>query len=349
MTPKTGIRRLARRFELRIVSPDELVIIRRPRGRGFSYETQDGKSIKNARVLSQLKQLAVPPAYRNVRFAADPRAHLQAIGEDAAGRLQYRYHPDWTLVRETLKAHRLSGLAQALPKILSYVRRELRRPVTEKRFALAAVVQLVALTAIRAGGDEYAQERGTRGATTLLKSHVKIDGDEVRLAFTGKGGKAIQKAVRNAELARALVRLKEIPGSRLFKHRDGDGTVRAVRASEVNDWLKEISGHAISLKDFRTLTASLGVLDELGRLEPENSERDRRRQIREAIAPLADELANTLTVCRTSYVHDSVIAAFENGRLGKACRPSRSASARMQLLARLLRSNACRPQPLSLS
>ncbi|GLK82722.1 DNA topoisomerase IB [Ancylobacter defluvii] len=343
MAEKTTIGRLARRFNLRIISPAELTIRRRLRGRGFSYETGDGKPVKEVQLIARLKRLSVPPAYRNVRFAADPRAHLQAVGEDAAGRLQYRYHPDWTLIRERLKALRLSSLAQALPAVLRSVRQELRRPGCDRRFAFAAVVQLVALTSIRAGSDEYAEEHGTRGATTLLKSHVRIDGEEVTIAFTGKGGKDIRKQVRNADLAGALTRLKAIPGPRLFQHRDANSAVHAVRANEVNAFLKTVSGQSISLKDFRTLTASLGVLDELARLEPETSQRGRRRQIREAIAPLADELANTLTVCRTSYVHDSVIAAFESGKLGKVGQPPRSATARAQLLARLLSSNACHP------
>lgn len=343
MAAHASIRRLARRFDLKIVSPAELTLRRRRRGRGFSYETGDGRPVTEPEILARLRALAVPPAYEKVRFAADPRAHLQAVGEDAAGRQQYRYHPDWTLVREAMKAQRLSGLSQGLPALLRAVKRDLRRPDCDRRFALAAAVHLVALTAIRAGGEHYAQEHGTRGATTLLKSHVKIEGDEVTLAFTGKGGKAIRKQVRDAALAAALARLKALPGARLFKHRDAAGAVHAVRAAEVNAFLKDVSGRPISLKDFRTLTASLGVLDQLGRLVPEESERARRRQIREAIAPLADELANTLTVCRTSYVHDSVIAAFEAGRLASAARPARSPTARMELLATLLRSRSCRP------
>ena len=67
----------------------------------------------------------MPPAYINVRFAADKAAHLQAVGEDAAGRLQYRYHPKWTEVREALKARRLAGLAKALPTIRRAIGRSL--------------------------------------------------------------------------------------------------------------------------------------------------------------------------------------------------------------------------------
>lgn len=341
MTDRSALRRLARRFDLRIVTCSALTLRRKRRGRGFSYESGDGRAIEDEATLARLKSLAVPPAYTQVMFAADPRAHLQAIGTDAAGRLQYRYHPDWTRVRETLKAARLSALAGALPTITREVRRALRRPEPDQRFALAAAVELVALTAIRPGSEQYAEQHGTRGATTLLKSHVRIDGDTITLAFTGKGGKAICKQLSDARLAVALTRLKALPGRRLFKYRDADGALHAIHAGDANRFLKEISGQPISLKDFRTLTASLGVLDQLARLEPEKSERGRRQQIRQAIGPLADELANTLTVCRSSYVHDSVIAAFESGKLRKTSSESLS---NVERLSRLLAHRDCRPQ-----
>lgn len=343
MSERTELRRLARRFGLRLVSCDQLTIRRTRRGSGFSFEAADGSRMQDADTLARLKSLAVPPGYRNVRFAADPRAHLQAVGEDAAGRLQYRYHPSWTKAREAMKARRLAALAGALVTIGRIVRRALGRRESDRRLALAAVVQLVQLTAIRAGGEQYAEEHGTRGATTLLKSHVRVDGDLISLNFKGKGGKMIRKCVHDAPLADVLTRLRALPGSRLFKYRDGEGHVHPVRTGEVNAFLKEISGQRISLKDFRTLTASLGVLDQLGRVAPETSERGRRRQIRAAVAPLADELANTLSVCRTSYVHDTVIQAFESGKLRTASAPAASFAARAQTLSRLLNSRSCHP------
>ncbi|MCS0494003.1 DNA topoisomerase IB [Ancylobacter sp. MQZ15Z-1] len=341
MSERTELRRLARRFGLRLVSCGELTIRRVPRGRGFSYLDADGAVLKDAETLARFRSLAVPPAYRNVRLAPDPQAHLQAVGEDAAGRLQYRYHPDWTQAREAMKAQRLAALAGALVSIGQAVRRALRRPDPDRQLALAAVVRLVELTAIRAGGEQYAEENGTRGATTLLKSHVRVEGKEIALAFKGKGGKMIRKSARDARLAEALTLLRTLPGSRLFKYRDAEGRIHPVRTNEVNDFLKAISGQRISLKDFRTLTASLGVLDQLGRVTPETSERGRRRQIREAVAPLAEQLANTLSVCRTSYVHDSVIAAFESGKLGIGAASVRSSAGRAQMLTRLLHSRHC--------
>lgn len=306
------------------------------------YEAADGSLIRDVDTLARFRRMAVPPAYRDVRFAEDSSAHLQAVGQDDAGRLQYRYHPDWRRVRESLKAQRLASFALAMPAIARSVGQALARPEPDRRMALAAAVRLVALTAIRAGHDQYAQAHGTRGATTLLKSHVTIKGDEIALRFKGKGGKQVEKRTRSASLARALEKLKALPGRRLFKFVDEAGRVHAVRATTVNAFLKEITDQSVSLKDFRTLTASLGVLDKLSRLTPEASERGRRRQIKAAIEPLASELANTLTVCRSSYVHDAVITAFEEGRLGELV-PARSRTARATLLSELLRNDGCTP------
>ena len=84
---------LAKRLGLHLVTAEALTIARRRAGKGFAYLRPDGSVIKDKAEVRRLASLAVPPAYRDVRYAADPNAHLQAIGRDDAGRLQYRYHP----------------------------------------------------------------------------------------------------------------------------------------------------------------------------------------------------------------------------------------------------------------
>ena len=199
----------------------------------------------------------------------------------------------------------------------------------------------MSLTAIRAGGEEYARERGTRGATTLLKSNVRLaDKRLVTLSFKAKGGKIIGKRVRSARLHAALTRLLELPGRRLFQYREGD-TVRQMRAAEVNAFLQEVAGRRISLKDFRTLVASSAALKALAATEPADSDRQRRRQVREAVIEVAEELANTPTVCRTSYVHDAVIAAFEAGALKRPrIRKAKSPATQAEVLARIVSRHA---------
>ena len=140
-----------------------------------------------ARSSQRLAALAVPPAYVDVLYAADPSAHIQAIGRDGAGRLQYRYHPDWQRVREMRKARRLARLAEVLPQIRRSIARHLGASEPTRAFTLAAVIDLVARSAIRPGSEQYARLRGTRGAATLLKSNVSVYGETVRLSFRAKG------------------------------------------------------------------------------------------------------------------------------------------------------------------
>jgi DNA topoisomerase-1 len=341
MSQRSTVARLAEEKGLVIVGPEALTLRRRRRGKGFAFLTPSGSFVRGAGEIRRLKALAVPPAYVNVRYAADPAAHLQAVGEDAAGRLQYRYHPKWAEVREALKARRLAGLARSLPAIRRAIGRCLSLEEIDRRFVAASVVELVSRTAIRAGSEEYARERGTRGATTLLKSNVKIAGKRlVTLSFKAKGGKIVTKQVRSARFHAAVARLLALPGRRLFQCRDAD-TVRPVRAAEVNAFLQEIAGRRISLKDFRTLVASAAALKALAATEPADSERQRRRQVREAVIEVAEELANTPTVCRTSYVHDAVIAAFEAGALKRPrTRKAKSPETSAELLARIVTRHA---------
>ena len=86
--------RLLRQLGLRYITRAELTIQRRRHGTGFVYINGSGRPLRDQRTLYRLKRLAVPPAYEEVTFASDPHAHLQAVGRDAAGRHQYRYHPD---------------------------------------------------------------------------------------------------------------------------------------------------------------------------------------------------------------------------------------------------------------
>jgi len=200
------------------------------------------------------------------------------------------------------------------------------------------VIALVARSAIRPGSENYARLRGTRGAATLLKSNVSVYGETVKLRFKAKGGKLIEKEIKAPKLASAIDVLAQLPGRRLFQYRNGNGALQAANAREVNQFLRELAGVSISLKDFRTLLASVSVLDALARAEPATSKRARRRQIIDAICEAAAELGNTPTICRKSYVHETVVNAFEDGVLeqfAETLRGSRSTARRAKVLAKV--------------
>jgi DNA topoisomerase-1 len=328
-----------KRLGLRYISTDELTIRRKRVGDGFTFVSARGRTIRDKLTRARLKRLAIPPAYQEVLYAADPRAHIQAIGRDAAGRLQYRYHPDWEKVRERRKARRLQRLVEALPRIRRAVNKHLGAAEPTREFALSAVIELIACSAIRPGSESYAKEHGTRGATTLLKSNVTVKGSKIELKFRAKGGKNIEKDFHCPRAAAAVNVLLGLPGRRLFQYRTQEGDVRMVTATDVNVFLREIAGVKISLKDFRTLSASAAALEALARIEPASSERGRRRQVKEAVTAVSENLANTPTICRKSYVHQTVVAAFENGKLAKfsdLLKGRRSPTHREQLLAQVV-------------
>jgi DNA topoisomerase I len=334
-----GAAALTKRLGLRLVTTDALSIRRRRRGKGWSYLDADGRVIRDPATVRRLAGLAVPPAYADVLYAEDAAAHLQAIGRDAAGRLQYRYHPDWDKVRELRKARRLARLADVLPRIRRSIAQHLSAGEPTREFALAAVIELVATSAIRPGSESYARLRGTRGAATLLKSNVTVYGETITLTFRSKGGKTIVKEFASPRLAAAFAVLRQLPGRRLFRYRAAAGEVRHVTAREVNLFLREVAGTHISLKDFRTLLASASVLEALARTEPAASERQRRRQVLKAVRAAADDLANTPAICRKSYVHDTVVTAFEDGvleRFADTLKGCRSATRRARVLAQII-------------
>jgi DNA topoisomerase I len=330
---------LASRLGLDLVATDALTIRRRRCGKGFAYFRPDGSQIRNKQEIERLASLAVPPAYHDARYAEDSSAHLQAVGRDDAGRLQYRYHPAWEQVREMQKARRLERLVDVLPKIRRSIAQHLASKEPSRELALAAVIELVARSGIRTGTESYARIRGTRGAATLLKSNMSVENDTVALCFRAKGGKQIRKEFDAPRLAEAVEILRKLPGRRLFQYRNGEGVVRTATAREVNAFLREIAGVKISLKDFRTLLASAAVLETLARLSPAASARARRRQVLEAVREVAEDLHNTPAVCRRSYVHDTVVSAFEDGVLesfADVLKSNRSALRREQLLAKVV-------------
>ena len=334
-----SVESLARELGLKLGDQSELTICRLKRGKTYSFIRANGTAIRHIGTIRRLNAMAVPPAYAEVRYAVDPASHLQAVGRDAAGRLQYRYHLDWEKVREQRKAQRLARLVGALPRIRRHVSRHLSGEVPTREFALSAVIELIARTAIRPGNESYMKLNGTRGATTLLKSNVLLEGDTLVLSFKAKGGKAVRKECNAARLMRAIGILRTVPGKRLFQYKDEAGRSHNVNTAAVNAFLREIAGIKISLKDFRTLMASAVVLESLSRILPADSARGREKQVLDAVRSAADELSNTPAICRKSYVHDTIVTAFEDGilkRFAATMTGYRSQSKREKLLAQVV-------------
>ncbi|MBN9527010.1 MAG: DNA topoisomerase IB [Alphaproteobacteria bacterium] len=297
------------------IEPEALTISRHRTPTGFFYTDAEGRRISDPAVLDRIRLLAIPPAYEDVRIADDPRAHIQALGRDEAGRLQHRYHTDWERVREVRKGSRLARLAEALPRLRAAVARDIAARALSREKAIACAVALIDETHIRVGCEAYARQDGGRGAATLLKRNVRLQGSRIELEFRGKGGKNIVCGLDSPTLARAFARLMKLPGPRLFQYRQAGGPPLPITAADINAYLRQATGAKVSAKDLRTLAASVAAAEQLLEIEPAASEAERRRQLASVMRSVSEELINTPAVARRSYVHAVIVEAFETGAL----------------------------------
>lgn len=292
------------------VNDDMPGITRQRSGKGFSYRGPDGKVIKDAAERKRLASLAIPPAYTDVWICADSRGHIQATGRDDRGRKQYRYHPRFREVRDGAKYERMLAFAKVLPGLRRRVDADMSRRGLPPEKVLATVVYLLENTMIRVGNATYAKENKSHGLTTLRNRHVKLEGGEVRFRFKGKGGKEWDLGLKDRRIARIIRAVQELPGQHLFQYIDEDGERCAVTSSEVNEYLREVTGQHITAKDFRTWTGTVLAALALAEFEKADSEAAAKRNVRDAIEAVAARLGNTPTICRKCYVHPRVIDAY---------------------------------------
>ncbi len=305
----------ARVAHLRYVS-DERPGIRRVRsGKGFRYLQPDGQALRDPDELARIRALALPPAWRDVWICPQANGHLQATGRDARGRKQYRYHSRWREVRDEAKYGRALAFARALPGLRARVEQDLSLPGLPRNKVLATVVRLLEVTLIRVGNEEYVQQNGSFGLTTLRNRHAHIEGGTVQFRFRGKSGVRHSVEVDDRRLARIVHRCQDLPGQELFQYQGEDGAQHPVGSAEVNDYLREVTGEELTAKDFRTWAGTMLLAQALRACEPAGSETEARKNVQEAVKAVAARLGNTPAVCRKCYAHPGVFEAYLEGGL----------------------------------
>jgi DNA topoisomerase IB len=288
---------------------------RRRAGRGFAYYDVDGALIKDDR-LDRIRGLAIPPAWRDVWICPWPNGHIQATGVDAAGRRQYRYHDQWRARRDAEKHERVLEIAHQLPDVRDEVVAALRTRGLNRERVLAAAIRLLDLAAFRVGSEQYAEENGTYGLATLRREHVRVRGERTYFSYTAKGG--IEREVEltdrpTATVVRQLLERPEGTGEELLAYQVADGSWRDVTSSEINAYLKEISGAEITAKDFRTWNATVLMAAKLAEAPRPTSRTGRKKIVNAAYKQVSEQLGNTPAVCKASYVDPRVVDRFEHG------------------------------------
>lgn len=307
----------AREAGLSYVSDERPGMRRQRAGKGFRYIDTDGRTVRDPAVLARIRKLAIPPAWTEVWICPSVNGHLQATGHDARGRKQYRYHERWRAVRDENKFGRLVDFARALTTIRRKVAADLRLPGLPREKVLAAVVRLLETTFIRIGNERYARENGSFGLTTMRNRHVRIRGERIAFDFRGKSGIKHHIELEDGRLARVIQRCLDLPGYELFQYVDAEGEPRSIGSSDVNEYLRSITGEDYTAKDFRTWAGTVLAVLALKACECPRSETHARRILKAAIAEVAQQLGNTVAVCRKCYIHPRVLDVFMEG-VGRA-------------------------------
>lgn len=298
-----------REDQLVFVTVSEFTIRRRRLASGWHYTDDGGAAIDDSDEIDRLNRIGLPPAYNEARFCAHPLGHIQAIGIDARGRRQYRYHPDFRADMDAAKFALCQEFGGALPALRKRLEADLARPPATRECVLASLVRILDAAYLRIGNETYAKHNKSFGLTTLRNRHARVKGGAVHLEFRGKGG--IMRSVRlnDRSLARIVRHCQDLPGQQLFQYRGDDGALHPIASSDVNAYLRDAMGAEFTAKDFRTWHASVlayGALHEgLG--------------LKNMLARVSAALGNTPAMARKAYIHPALIelAAADDPNLPK--------------------------------
>ena len=275
-------------------------ITRKGAGKGWAYYDPKGELITDPAEKKRLNAIALPPAYVDEWFCPAPNGHILATGIDAKGRKQYRYHPDFRAERESEKFDKCLAFGNLLPLVRKKVEEDLKgRKLTRDR-AVASVVRLLDLGAVRVGNEGYAERNKSFGATTLRRRHAEVTGKTLKLKYRGKSGKMREMTLTDGSLATAVRKMQDLPGQNVFKYIDEDGDIEAVTSTDVNEYLEDCMGERFTAKNFRTWHASVMGFECLRSGEG-------KMPMKALLECVAGHLGNTPAVTRKSYIHPAVL------------------------------------------
>ncbi len=285
------------------------------RGRGFSYEDAGGRRIEDSETLDRIRELAIPPAWRDVWICTDPFGHIQATGYDEAGRKQYRYHDRWDLRRAARKYEEMRAFARALPGLRRAVKRDIKSDGMPRERALATAVRLLDLGFFRIGGERYAEENESFGLATLRREHVTARDGELVFDFPAKSNQRRVQSIEDPAAIAAIETMRRRRGGPedLLAFKDDRGRWRDVRSTDVNDYIQEYAGEGFSAKDFRTWAGTVLAAAALAGEPKPASKAAGKRTINAAVKEVSEALGNTPAVCRRSYIDPRVFDRYRDG------------------------------------
>lgn len=178
---------------------------------------------------------------------------------------------------------------------------------------LAAAARLLDLGFFRIGSEQYEEENGTFGLTTLHRRHVTVTEGRVTFDYTAKSGQHRMTSIADPaviEVVEAL-RGRRFGPEHLLACKEGRRWSE-LDAGDVNTYLRDTIVGAdadldVSAKDFRTWHGTVLMAVALAVNEHPPSDAAAKRMLARAYAEVAFYLGNTPAVARSAYVDPRVV------------------------------------------
>ncbi len=321
----------------------------------WEYLDSTGELIEETEITDRWNSLGLPPAWEDVWICPNARGHIQATGRDAKGRIQYRYHNEWTKITAEMKYDDVVYFASQLPRLRRQVSRDLQNKDMNLNTVSALVVKLIDIYNIRVGSDEYAKSNESYGLTTLKSMHLKtVRGKQAEgrhdaiFEFTGKSGKDWEIKIEDDHLVDLILKTNRLGSSEadLFMYISEAGNEVDLKAEHINQYIRASSGMGFTAKNFRTWAASSRCAERLAFLSKERTGKEMKKWVSSlpavdsieklwsegdwvpatndtaknkvlvaVIDTVAADLGNTRAVCRSSYIHPYFIESYQNDEL----------------------------------
>jgi len=244
-----------------------------------------------------LNKMGLPPGWNNVVVNADFSAKVQAVGQDAAGRWQYRYSQAHIDSKRIGKFDRVKDFTNDIDSVRA---KYLADMVDEDPRAM--LLRMEDHTAVRVGSDtDFKAKVKAYGLTTLQTEHITIKGNRIILDFIAKEGIPAHYEIDDSIVAKWLK-------ARLQGKKAGEQVFPDVKAKKLNDYLKKIAGGKnYTIKDFRTYHGTRIAYTELIKYAGiDLTDKQRKIIIKEISEKVSKFLANTPVMAKKSYINPMV-------------------------------------------
>lgn len=259
----------------------------------------------------RINKLGLAPAYEDVWASADPTSKIQATGIDAKGRKQYRYHPDHIKEAGDDKFIRLYKFIKAIPKLDKKIENDLKIELYSKNRTISVMLQIIQELNMRVGKECYAKTNKSYGVSSLKKSHIKINTENLvaKFNFKGKSNKQVSYTLKNDVIVKELILLLDLPGEKLFQYKSNTNNILRVTDTDMNDYIRDNMGKSFTCKDFRTYAANFyfikALLSETKKRTP-TTQKIAKKNLSNAQENTAFYLRHTKSISKKSYTMELI-------------------------------------------